>query len=175
MSLRVNRRILLTLGATATAVAMSATPALAHECYNASRSDRGSLQAGTNAKVWGEVIAFTDIADFGFDPLTDAQLQQALAILRAQGVPTVIALGGGSPFEMTCAPEADEWVCHAPNPAGVDVMQAGGSGGDLAERAPEKVLGDGHGIDHLSQTEGEIFGAWGGAYVAVGGVPPQGM
>jgi hypothetical protein len=88
----------LVLGATlATFATLSvAGVAAAHECYNASRSDKGDANAATNSNAWSwasEVILAFVIPTIPQvndpDGLTPAQLAEALAIVeeeRAAGV-----------------------------------------------------------------------------------------
>ena len=86
----------LVLGATlATFATLSiAGVAAAHECYNASRSDKGDTNAATNSNAWtwaSEVIVTFVIPEIVGDPdgLTPEQLAEALAIIeeeRAAGV-----------------------------------------------------------------------------------------
>lgn len=65
------RRIGMTLAATAAVTALSATPALAHECFNASRSAQGNASA-THSSRWVNVsvVGFANSPDFppGVDP-----------------------------------------------------------------------------------------------------------
>lgn len=169
-----SRRLALAAGATAGLLALGVSPALAHECYVANRSTQGSLSAGTHSQIWSDdLLTFDMFVAFAADPngpniqLTPEQAAQAKAIVEAQGVTTAIAIGGGSPFEIVC--DAD-WSCSSPNPAGQQVQQAGGTGGDLADRAPTKVKSDGHGIEHLGDDEGPIA-VWIEAIMQVAGSP----
>ena len=86
----------LVLGATlATFATLSiAGVAAAHECYNASRSDKGDANAATKSNAWtwaSEVVLAFVIPDIVSDPdgLTPDELAEALAIVeeeRAAGV-----------------------------------------------------------------------------------------
>jgi hypothetical protein len=157
------RRILLAAGATAGLLALGVSPALAHECYVANRSTQGSLSAGTHSQIWSDdLLTFDMFVDFARSQpdmqITDEQAAQAKAIVEAQGVPTAIAIGGGSPFDTM------------ENAAGKLVQQAGGSGGDIADRSPSKVKSDGHGIEHLGDDEGPLA-VWIGAIMQVAGAP----
>lgn len=102
----------LVLGATlATFATLSiAGVAAAHECYNASRSDKGDTNAATNSNAWtwaSEVIVTFVIPEIVGDPdgLTPEQLAEALAIIeeeRAAGV-AVYALDGALLTRTTAA------------------------------------------------------------------------
>jgi len=86
----------LVLGATIASIATLsiAGAAAAHECYNASRSDRADANAATNSQAWtwaSEVLVTFVIPEIVADPdgLTPDQLAEALAIIeteRAAGV-----------------------------------------------------------------------------------------
>jgi hypothetical protein len=86
----------LVLSATLASVAMLSIVgvAAAHECYNASRSEKGDANAATNSNAWmwasETLLAFVIPGIVGdADGLTPAQLEEALAIVeeeRAAGV-----------------------------------------------------------------------------------------
>ena len=169
---RLARRVSVVAATAGAVIALGAGPALAHECYNASRSTQGSTSVAAHSKIWADSFTFDQvIAWVGFAPLTAEQRARAEQILREQGVSSVVAIGGGSPFTMTCGPADDHWHCEAPNPAGKSVMQAGGTHGDIAANAPDAQKANGRGIDHLSQNH-EIFEAYLAAYFAAGGTGP---
>lgn len=163
MPTRTARRLLLAGVLTAGAVALGATPALAHECYVANRSTQGSTSASQHSSIWADSFSFAQFLEMpapeGIEipTLTAAQYDAAVALLASQKVPTVIAIGGGSPFELVCDPSGQ--TCSAPNPSGRTVTQANGTGGDIADRAPDARKADNRGIDHLGDNASVLF-AW---------------
>lgn len=164
---RIVRRIAVT-GLAASALALSAAPAFAHECYNANRSTQGAVSAGTHSKIWSDDM-LSDADLFGFMGLqfSAEQLAQIDAVLAAEHVASTIVIGGGSPFEITCD---EDYICTSVNPGGHDTEQAGGQGGDIADSMPDKNKADGKGIDHLGDGA-VVFEAWVAAYDQVVGLP----
>ncbi len=77
-------------------VAGSASSVFAHECYVASRSDQGNVQAGMHSSQWltlsgPEIYGF--IAEMTGGPqLTDAQLAWAQAAAEAAGAPKTLTV-----------------------------------------------------------------------------------
>lgn len=164
---RIVRRVAVT-GLAASALALSAAPAFAHECYNASRSTQGAVSAGTHSKVWSDdVLSNADVYGFMGLGFTSEELAQIDAVLAAEHVASTIVIGGGSPFEITCD---EDFTCTSVNPGGHDTKQAGGQGGDIADSMPDKNKGDGKGIDHLGDTDA-LFVSWVEAYDQVIGLP----
>jgi hypothetical protein len=102
---------------------MSATSVFAHECFNASRSDRGNVAAGTHSKVWEaipleEAFAFIG-AEQGLPELSDAQLAWALDAALDAGAPSTLTLfvgthtiAGGTPAMETGASDG-KGIDHA--------------------------------------------------------------
>lgn len=77
-------------------VAGSASSVFAHECYVASRSDQGNVQAGANSSQW-VTISGSEIFGFiaqmtGGPQLTDAQLAWAQAAAEAAGAPKTLTV-----------------------------------------------------------------------------------
>lgn len=91
------RRTLITTGATLAALALTAAPALAHECYNAQRSDTGNAHAvnGQGLSSFDELLG----------ELCDAGDAHVIAAVQASGFDTdgvlvnVNALMGGGAKE----------------------------------------------------------------------------
>jgi hypothetical protein len=79
------------------AVAAIATPtaALAHECYNANRSEQGNAGA-SNSQRWLTIETaefFASAHEFlPVAPLTPAQVAQASAMAQAQGIPSTFTI-----------------------------------------------------------------------------------
>lgn len=164
---RTVRRLALA-GVAASAVALSATPAFAHECYNASRATQGAIFAGTHSKIWSDdMLSNADVYGFMGLSVTPEQLARIDAVLAAEHVASTIVIGGGSPFEITCD---ETWTCTSVNPGGHDTTQAGGQGGDIADGMQDMNKADGKGIDHLGDTDA-LFVAWLSAYDQVVGLP----
>ena len=71
-------------------------PALAHECFIASRSDVGNMAAGTNSQNWVYVGTLADV--FGFigddagQALSPSQLEWAVATAQTAGLPNSFAV-----------------------------------------------------------------------------------
>jgi len=121
----------LALGATAAVAALSmvAGPAMAHECYNASRSANGNTHAA-NGSLYSlqEILSDPEIMAPGA-PLCQPQIDFVLAGLAAEDFRTDVLIN----FHAT---------------------QAGGLANAKGEDAPQ--LSNGKGVDHLSE---EFFGA----------------
>ena len=130
------RRTLLTAALTSALVAGSAGAASAHECFIAKRSATGTSAAGSSANwyvlqvrdLYAEAHLFADV-----QPLTPAQLDEAVRLTAARGVPTSFAL-----FERTTIPRS------------LDDLHA-------LEQLPTKST-DGKGVDHLSGYVGTLIG-----------------
>jgi len=88
------KKLLVPASAVAVAVLMTSSSAFAFDCFVVKRSDQGSTAAGTHAQRWFAIDLGVVMADdpanggFGFCP---AQVDAALAALKAAGLPTVIA------------------------------------------------------------------------------------
>ncbi len=92
------RKTFLTAALTTGLVLGSAGIASAHECFIASRSSTGTA-AVTNSANWHE-LTLTDLFSHlpGFLPqLTPAQVERAVAMADAQGIPSSVALFGSRP------------------------------------------------------------------------------
>lgn len=101
--------------------------ALAHECFNASRSDQGDAMAGTRSHAWFTLVVRDVIAEeVGSGMYDEATGQCILEHYYA----------GGGP---------ESFVIHVAGPH------------TLAENAPTSNLTDGRGIDHLFDAYGELI------------------
>jgi hypothetical protein len=120
-------------GALTTAIIVaSAGGALAHECFNASRSAQGNTSAGTHSQAWFQVDVAATIADEVDQGLYDEET--GACILDAWSA-------GGGPATFT-----------------VHVKGANGSDGVIAAKNPHESKGsDGRGIDHFFDVYGELF------------------
>jgi hypothetical protein len=134
-------------------VALIASPALAHECYNASRSDNGNVQIAAHSSAFISLDEtalgfFTAPAPDGLG-LCDAGAQYLLDQLH------VAAAQPGSGID-------PNWVVSN------RTVQAGGLEGGSNERA-EGNLANGTGIDHLGENAeiGAVIGANIGAAMAM--------
>lgn len=117
--------------------------ALAHECFNASRSAQGNTGAD-NSPVWETV----QLAEFFADPslgLSATQQSQALQLAEEQGIPSSFTIYVGNHTLLTRA----------------------NSGTDTP--AVDKHSADGKGIDHIFDAYGDQLI---GIVIAVGGTPP---
>ena len=134
MQTRFIRRIATTAGATAAIVGLTAGPALAHECFVASRSAQGNAAVGAHSAAWQEVSLDTILTQY-------------------IGVPTNVA---------TCV-EANAAQFGIPSTFVFGDKQAQGQGGVIAENNPNMVAGrladNGKGIDHAEDAYGPAIGA----------------
>jgi hypothetical protein len=138
-------RRLAVVTATSLAFLVPAGTALAHECFNASRSAKGNAGA-TNSQRWITV----HLSEFFGDPsigLSDAQQQQALALADERGIPSSFTIFIGA-HTIGSHPKTGE-----PTPAF-------GRNGKAA---------DGKGIDHIFAAYGDELIA---IVIEVGGTPP---
>lgn len=85
------RKTVLTLALTAGIVAATPGAALAHECFNASRSETGNANA-THSGNWETLTLehlYETVHEFvGGRPLTPQEVDQAVGMATAQGVPS---------------------------------------------------------------------------------------
>ncbi|QNN53650.1 hypothetical protein [Nocardioides mesophilus] len=125
------RRIVTIAAASAGTVLLATGPALAHECYIASRSWQGNLMSGTHSQAWYQVDLNEEFAN---DPsLTEADAQCLLTQRTANGVPLVFT---------------------------IHVKGAVGQDGVLADNNPNSwLMADGKGVDHFFDVYGEALGA----------------
>jgi hypothetical protein len=138
------RRFVIVMAAS-TALLVPTGTALAHECYNASRSAKGNAGADHSPR-WLTV----QLAEFFADPsvgLTEAQQQQALALAQARGIPSSFTIFIGT-------------HTIGSNPKTGELTPAFGRNGKAA---------DGKGIDHIFARYGEQLIA---IVIEVGGTPP---
>lgn len=111
---------------------LGAGSAWAHECYNASRSDRGDAAAGTYSQAWFQLVIADAVAEDVANGLYTAE--QGECIYAAW-------LDGGGPASVT-----------------LHVKGANGQGGVLAERNPnDGLMADGVGVDHLFDAYGDLL------------------
>ena len=117
-------------GLVAGMVALSLGVAWGHDCYNASRSDRGDTSAGSNSLAWATetIEGFAHSPDFppGFDP--ECFVTQWVA--------------GGGPSSFT-----------------VHVKGANGGDGVIGGNSSNPNLADGKGLEHIDDAYGALFGA----------------
>jgi hypothetical protein len=114
-------------------VLLAASPALAHECFVASRSAQGDASAGAHSQAWDAVSLDTLLTEFiGLPP----DLAQCVEDNATQfGIPSSFVFGG---------------------------KQAVGQDGVIAEHNPNMDSGlssNGKGIDHAEQVFGPSIGA----------------
>jgi hypothetical protein len=147
------RRTMLGVVGVGATVALMATPAFAHECYNASRSDTGNIQIGAHSPAFNtldEVAMgfFTAPAPDGLG-LCPAGAQYLLDQLHAA------AAQPGSTIDTT-------WVVSN------RTVQASGLDNSPNARAQQN-LSNGTGIDHLGENAeiGAIIGANIGAAIGM--------
>lgn len=146
------RRLAVGAVATGSALALTAGPALAFDCIRVSSSPQGLEQSAAHGGNW-EVLQVSDL--LGMVGVTGDDAACVLDTLAAAGKPLELAIGVGV--------------------AGGHAMEMGkpvGGSGILAIQAPEKVVSDGRGIDHLSDSPivGDIIAA--GTQCGVTIVPP---
>ena len=123
------------------AVVLAAGPAVAHECYNASRSDKGNQQVAANSPAF---VTFDESA-MGF-------FRFGLGLCPA-GADFLL----GQVHAAAALPDSGidvDWVVSAAS------LQAGGLEGAKNPRAQEN-LSNGKGVDHLGANEalGAVIGA----------------
>jgi hypothetical protein len=133
------------VAATSVALLVPAGTALAHECFNASRSEQGNAGAA-NSQRWLTV----HLSEFFGDPsigLSEAQQQQALALAQERGIPSSFTIFIGT-------------HTIGSNPKTGEPTPAFGRNGKAA---------DGKGIDHIFEAYGDELIA---IVIEVGGTPP---
>ena len=111
------RKTIVTAALTTGLVLGSAGIASAHECFVAKRSATGTT-ASTHSANWHELTLtglFSHLPPF-LPALTPAQVQEAVALAEAQGIPTSVALFG----KQTVPVSQDEWSPKAGDGKGVD-------------------------------------------------------
>ena len=88
------KRLLVPASVVVAAVLMTSSSAFAFDCFVVKRSDQGSAAVGAHSQRWFTIDLALIMADdpanggFGFCP---AQVDAAIAALKAAGLPTVIA------------------------------------------------------------------------------------
>ncbi|MFC7489409.1 MULTISPECIES: hypothetical protein [unclassified Knoellia] len=86
---RTTKRFGAAIAMTAAIGLATATTAAAHECYNASRSDKGNTQAGANSNAWFTLVVADAIGgDVADGVLTPEQGECVLAAYEASGAPS---------------------------------------------------------------------------------------
>ena len=117
----------------------TAGTAAAHECYNASRSEQGNLQAGTQSNTWFTLVVADVIAEEVDLGMYDAQTGECILEAYEEA-------GGQASFTIKVV-------------GGKDGLIAGGV-------TNQELLSDGKGIDHIFAAYGEtIMGAYAGCGV----------
>src|SRR4051812_5349338 len=101
-------------------VLMGAAPAMAHDCYNASRSEQGSTSAAAHSDIWVSIPEFLS-GGFGFDQAT---VDRVMAVVNAD--PRVPA-----GFAVHVSPGVAELATNAPlkvvtNNKGIDHSEDNG-------------------------------------------------
>ncbi len=127
------KRLFTVLPAAATALLIAAGPAMAHECYIASRSWQGNLMAGTRSQAWFLVDLNQEFAaEVQAGQLTVDQASCLITQLTANSVP----------LQFT-----------------ILVKGANGSGGVLANNNPNTwLMSNGTGVDHFFDVYGQAIG-----------------
>lgn len=94
--------------------------ALAHECYNPSRSDQGN-EGAANSQRWLTIQTaefFASAHEFlPVGPLSEAQIAEAVKLAQAQGIPTSFTIFVGSKTIGEGTPAA---LKHAADGKGID-------------------------------------------------------
>ncbi len=111
------RKTFVTAALTSGLVLGSAGIASAHECFIAKRSATGTT-AATHSANWHELTLtglFSDLPPV-LPQLTPAQVEEAVALAEAQGIPSSIALFG----QQTIPVSQDEWSPKSADGKGVD-------------------------------------------------------
>jgi len=136
------KRLFAAVPAAATALILAAGPAMAHECYIASRSWQGNLMSGTRSQAWFMVDLNQEFAaEVTAGLLTPDQASCLITQLGANGVPL-------------------QFTIH--------VKGANGSDGVLAGNNPNTwLMSNGKGVDHFF----DVYGAGIGLSFATCGVP----
>lgn len=136
------RRLVKLILMTVVALALTAQPAMAHECYIASRSWQGNLMAGTHSQAWFLVDLNQEFAaEVSAGQLTQAEADCLLTTLPSNGVPL-------------------QFTLHVKGAVGQD--------GVLADNNPNTwLVSNGKGVDHFF----DVYGAQIAASFAACNVP----
>jgi hypothetical protein len=111
------RRTFVTAALTTGLVLGTAGVASAHECFIAKRSAAGTA-ASTHSANWHQLTLtdlFSHLPPF-LPALTPAQVEEAVGLAQAQGIPTSVALFG----KQTIPVSQDEWSPKSGDGKGVD-------------------------------------------------------
>jgi hypothetical protein len=120
------RRILASSILAGTLIAtLGAGTVLGHECFIASRSDTGTVTAGTHSRAWLYVGSLPDLFGFvgenpGAPVLSDDQLAWAVEEASAAGLPNEFSIFVGT---HTIAEGTPAMVKHAADGKGVDHIE----------------------------------------------------
>jgi hypothetical protein len=118
------RRTIVAITAAAALAGAVPTAALAHECYNASRSEKGN-EGAANSQRWLTIQRdefFTFAHEFlPVQQLTPAQVAQASALATAEGIPATFTIFVSN---RTLAEGTPAAVKHAADGNGVDHLFA---------------------------------------------------
>lgn len=118
------RKLLATFALSAAIVGGSGATAFAHECYIANRSAQGNAGAAHSAN-WhtlqmSELFASAHFFVPGIEaPLTQAQIDEAVQLTKAAGIPTSVTLFGRFTIPRNLD-EADELTSKSVDGKGVD-------------------------------------------------------
>jgi hypothetical protein len=112
-------RILLAVTAAAVLVGATAGPALAHECFNTSRSERGNAGA-SHSQRW-LTLSFADF--FAEEGLTPGQVEDAMELWEEMGNPSTATIFIGNHTIAGGTPSM-ELLGHASNGKGIDHLEA---------------------------------------------------
>ncbi len=101
---------------------LGAGTALGHECFIASRSDTGTVTAGTHSRAWVYIGSLSELFglladETGLPPLSDSQLAWAVGEARAAGMPNEFSIFIGNHTIAEGTPAMDK---HAADGKGVD-------------------------------------------------------
>jgi hypothetical protein len=104
------------------AATMAAGTALGHECFIASRSDTGTIAAGTHSRSWLYVGSLRLLFGFlseeaGLPPLSPSQLDWAVDAAKAAGMPNEFSIFVGRRTIAEGTPAMDK---HGADGRGVD-------------------------------------------------------
>jgi hypothetical protein len=111
-------------------VLTAAAPAMAEDCFNASRSGQGNVSAGAHSSNWYSVSEFLHVITAG-SGITDAQIAHAVEIVKAD--PRV--------------------------PANFTVFYNSVHPGELASKMKEALATNGKGIDHSDDYGSPVLNA----------------
>jgi hypothetical protein len=105
---------LLAVPAALAAIALSAGPALAHECYIVNRSDQGNMMAGSKSQAWYTVDLNDELAMMvQNEEITAEQATCIAGTLTGNGVPlmfTIMVKGARGTDGLLIGNNPNEWL-----------------------------------------------------------------